>query len=256
MCNTAWRYAYHACTQHAQHTNRNRSHSLVRDCTTYRAAASSKSYTRPGDKDCIILGTMTVVYHSVLRLLLLLIPMATITLGTQPVRGDGSEGESTSTRGCISDWMGLKKAYLERQSSADVENSIFDFHPSDAINYGVLVMFYDMGPPPNTSTSGKRDCCQRGSKDCFIYFIYRHTVFSDIHPRLFYSRVGDTFSTFSSYRTHQLCWAPPPLCNAPCSKAMLHEFSTQVRTYIIILFNCSCGLFIYCTCSIYTHIWC
>ena len=177
---------------------------------------------------------MTVVCYSVLHLLLLLIPMATITLGAQPVRRDTTEGESTSTGGCISDWIGLKKAYLERQSSADVENSIFDFYPSDAINYGVLVMFYDMGPPPNTSTSGRRECCQRGSKDCIIYFIYRHTVFKDIHPRLFYSRTGRRFTSILSYETRQLCWAPPPLCRN--ESWMLIEFSTQVRMYVIILF--------------------
>ena len=179
---------------------------------------------------------MTMVYHFVLRLLLLLIPMATITLGTQPVRGDASEGESTSTGGCISDWIGLKKAYLERQSSADVEYSIFDFYPSDAINYGVLVMFYDMGPPPNTSTSGRRECCQRGSKDCIIYFIYRHTVFIDIHLQLFYSRTGHKFISHPVYKTHQLCWAPPPLCRNESLEAMLNEFSTQVCMYVIILF--------------------
>ena len=66
--------------------------------------------------------------------LLQLVALATITLGAQPVRGDASEGESTSTGGCISDWREMSKAYLERQSSADVENSIFDiFYPSHAI---------------------------------------------------------------------------------------------------------------------------
>ena len=81
--------------------------------------------------------------------------MAAIILGAPLVKEDASERESTSTRGCISDWREMKKAYLEQQFSADVEHSIFDFYPSDAINYGVLVMFYDMGPPPNTSTSGR-----------------------------------------------------------------------------------------------------
>ena len=179
---------------------------------------------------------MTVTQYSAHLLLLLLIALATITLGTQPVRGGASEGESTSTGGCISDWREMRKAYLERQSSADVENSIFDFYPSDAIDYGVLVMFYDMGPPLNTSTSGRRECCQRGSKDCFIYFIYSHTAFRDIHPRLFYSRAGHSFNSNSSYKTHQLCWAPPPLCRNGSLEAMLHEFSTQVCMYVIILF--------------------
>ena len=133
---------------------------------------------------------MTVTQYSAHLLLLLLIALATITLGAQPVRGDASEGESTSTGGCISDWREMKKAYLERQSSADVENSIFDFYPSDAIDYGVLVMFYDMGPTPNTSISGRRECCQRGSRDCIIYFIYRLTIFRDIYPNLLYSRTG------------------------------------------------------------------
>ena len=133
---------------------------------------------------------MTVTHYSAHLLLLLLIALATITLGAQPVRGDASEGESTSTGGCISDWREMRKAYLERQSSADVENSIFDFYPSDAIDYGVLVMFYDMGPTPNTSTSGRRECCQRGSRDCIIYFIFRLTIFRDIYPNLLYSRTG------------------------------------------------------------------
>ena len=101
----------------------------------------------------VLLGTMTVICRSVP--LLLLIALATTTLGAHPVKGDASEGESTNTGGCISDWRGMKKAYLQHQSSADVENSIFDFYPSDALNYSVLVMFYDVGLPTNTSTSGR-----------------------------------------------------------------------------------------------------
>ena len=172
-----------------------------------------------------LLDTMTAVCHSVL---LLLIALTTITFAAQQVRGDASEGES-NPGGCISDWRKLNKAYLERQSSADVENSIFDFNPSDAINYGVLVMFYDVGPPPNTSTSGRRECCQQGSKDCIIYFIYRFKIFRDIHPRLLYSHAGHSFGSWTAYGTTQLCWAPPPLCNNRSTEAMLHEFSQQVR---------------------------
>ena len=94
---------------------------------------------------------MTVMYFSVQRVLL--IAFATITLGAHPVKGDASEGESTNTGGCISDWRGMKKAYLQHQSSADVENSIFDFYPSDVINYGVLAIFYDVGPPRRVTHS-------------------------------------------------------------------------------------------------------
>ena len=54
-------------------------------------------------------------------------------------------------------------------------------------------MFYDVGPPPNTSTSGRRECCQRGSKDCIIHFIYRFRIFRDIHPPLFYARMFHKF---------------------------------------------------------------
>ena len=170
---------------------------------------------------------MTVTQYSAHLLLLLLIALATITLGTQPVRRDASEGDSTSTGGCISDWIGLNKAYLERQSSADVENSIFDFYPSHAINYSVLVMFYDMGPPPNTSTSGRRECCQRGNKDCIIFFIYRFKIFRDFHPEL--------IRNFALLTPHvrnltgnlkQLCWAPPRVCQQP--NKIMKEFSDQV----------------------------
>ena len=168
---------------------------------------------------------MTVICRSVP--LLLLIALATTTLGAHPVKGDASEGESTNTGGCISDWRGMKEAYLQRQSSADVENSILDFNPSDALIYGVLIMFYDVGPPPNTSTSGRRECCQRGSKDCIIHFIYRFKIFRDIHPRLLFSHTGHKFNSSSAYSTNQLCWAPPPLCSNRSEK-MLNEFSAQV----------------------------
>ena len=170
---------------------------------------------------------MTVTQYSAHLLLLLLIALATITLGTQPVRGDASEGESTSTGRCISGWREMRKAYLEQQSSADVENSIFDFYPSDAINYGVLVMFYDMGLPPNTSTSGRRECCQRGSKDCIIYFIYRFKIFRDFHPKLIRNfalltpHVGSLTGNLI-----QLCWAPPRVCQQP--NKIMKEFSEQV----------------------------
>ena len=172
---------------------------------------------------------MTVVNDS--DLILWLLALATITLRTQPVRRDANEGESTSTGGCISDWMGLNKAYLERQSSADVENYIFDFHPSDTINYGVLVMFYDMGPPPNTSTSGRRECCQRGSKDCFIYFLFRYKIFKIINPYLLFSLTGHNFETKRQlYNLNQLCWVPPPLCtnSSRSTGYILGEFSRQV----------------------------
>ena len=171
---------------------------------------------------------MTMIYYSVLLVLLIALTTIDITFAAQPVKGDGNEGEWTNAGGCVSDWRGLKKAYLERQSSADVVNSIFDFNPSDVINYGVLVMFYDVRPPPNTSTSGRRECCQRGSKDCIIYFIYRFRIFRDIHPRLLYSRMAHKFS-HSTYGTTQLCWAPPPFCNNRSTEAMLHEFSQQVH---------------------------
>ena len=161
--------------------------------------------------------------------LLLLITVTTVTRATQPARGNASEGRS-NPGGCISDWRGLKKAYLDRQSSADVENSIFTFYPSDAINYGVLVMFYDVGPPPNTSTSGRRECCQRGSKDCIIHFIYRFKIFRDIYPPLLYVRAGhDKVNSYSSYGLTQLCWSPPPLCNSSSMEKSLYEFSNQVR---------------------------
>ena len=172
-------------------------------------------------------------------LLLLLNTLATITIATQPVKGDSSEGQSNPGE-CISDWRGLKKAYLDRQSSADVENSIFDFSSSDAIRYGVLVMFYDVGPPPNTSTSGRRECCQRGSKDCIIHFIYRFMIFRNINPPLLLTRIfhrshiqysSTRFST--TYEVFQLCWSPP-LCNNSWlwKEKQLHDFSQQVATHI------------------------
>ena len=93
---------------------------------------------------------MTVITYS---LQLLLIAMTSIGIADQLVNGDASTEGLSNPGGCISDWRGLKKAYLDRQSSADAKNSIFNFYPSDAINYGVLVMFYDVGPHSNTSTS-------------------------------------------------------------------------------------------------------
>ena len=165
-------------------------------------------------------------------ILLLLIALTTIAIATQPVKGNASEGQS-NPGGCISDWRGLKKAYRDHQSSADVKNSIFDFYPgSDVTRYGVLVMFYDVGPPPNTSTSGRRECCQRGSKDCIIHFIYRFRIFRYIHPPLLYSRAGHNFhkynSASSSYAITQLCWSPPQLCNNSLMEKCLYEFSLQV----------------------------
>ena len=186
--------------------------------------------TRPA-----LLGTMAVVFHSVL--LLLLIVLTTITLAAQPVKEDASEGESTNPGGCISDWRGLKKAYLEHQSSATVNNSIFDFNPSDVINYGVLVMFYDVGPPPNSSTSGRRECCQQESDDCIIHFIYKFKIFRDIHPRLLYSRIGHSFGSSTAYGTTQLCWAPPPLCKSKSVGIILNEFSQQVQ-YTVVINSC------------------
>ena len=184
-----------------------------------------------------LLGTMTAICHSVL--LLLLIILTTITLAAQPVKGDASEGELTNPGGCISDWRGLKKAYLEHLFSADVENSIFDFSPFDAVNYGVLVMFYDVGPPPNTSTSGRRECCQRGRKDCIIHFIYRFKIFRDIHPRVLYSHTGHRFDGIATYTTNQLCWALPPFCNnkSRSTEVILYDFSQQV--YLILLHSTS-----------------
>ena len=169
------------------------------------------------------------IYYTVL---LLLITLATITLATQPVKRDSSE-EQSNPGGCISDWRELKKAYIDRQSSVDVENSIFDFSSSDVIRYGVLVMFYDVGPPPNTSTSGRRECCQRGSKDCIIHFIYRIRVFRYISSQLLHIRAGHI--TFNSsrpryaYEIAELCWSPPSLCSNSQMERDLQEFSKQVH---------------------------
>ena len=162
---------------------------------------------------------------------LMLITLTTITLATQLVKHHASE-EQTNTGGCISDWRDLNKAYFDRQSSTDVENSIFDFYPSDAISYGVLVMFYDVGPPPNTSTSGRRECCQRGSKDCTIHFIYRFRVFRDIQPNLLCSRLFLSYHCGKWYKMHQLCWAPPQFCDDGSARKSLYEFSRQVNVTV------------------------
>ena len=171
--------------------------------------------------------------------LLLLITIAATTTATQLSSDNASEGRSTSN-GCISDWRGLKKAYLDRQSSADVENSIFDFSSMDATRYGVLVMFYDVGPLPNTSTSERKECCQTGSEDCIIHFIYRFRIFRSIHPSLLYARIFHKFhvehsyttSTFSTFEVSQLCWSLP-FCNNSWTwkEKQLHDFSEQVHCF-------------------------
>ena len=177
-------------------------------------------------------SVMAALNHTIL---LLLTSMVTLTLTAQPVEGDVS-GESTNPGGCISDWRGLKKAYLQRQSTADVENSIFDFYPSDVINYGVLVMFYDVGPPPNTSTSGRRECCQRGSKDCIIHFIYRFRIFRYIYPvlldRLAFIAMPRNFGKRMPNRLNQLCWAPIPFCSRGLSERILYDFTQQVHSVL------------------------
>ena len=76
----------------------------------------------------------------------------------------------------------------------------------------------------------EEECCQRGSKDCIIYFIFRHKVFKDIHPHLLYSLAGHSFNTKHN-RLNQLCWAPPPLCSNRSLESMLSEFSTQVHMH-------------------------
>ena len=161
------------------------------------------------------------VYYFTLPLLLIALTATNIT--TQHVKRDASEGQS-NPGGCISDWRGLKKAYLDRQSSADVENSIFDFYLSDASDYGVLVMFYDVGPPPNTSTNGRRECCQQGSKDCIIHFIYRFRIFKDISPRLLrnFALVNNFIrpASFMGSGLRPLCWAS--------AGVIMMEFSQQV----------------------------
>ena len=202
-----------------------------------------------------LLRAMTMTYYSALLLQLLTLTANTIATSTQSVTGDTSEGQF-NPGGCISDWRGLKKAYLDRQSSADVENSIFDFSSSYVNNYFALVMFYDVGPPPNTSTSGRRKCCQRGSKDCIIHFIYRFRIFRYIHPQLLYSRAGHTFH-FSSSKNNvkQLCWASPPLCNNSGSENILHEFSEQVCMYKVqqlLIVHTSRAISL-CMYSIYEH---
>ena len=171
------------------------------------------------------------IYSSII--LLPFIALATITIADQLVKGDASIEGLSNPGGCISDWRGLKKAYLDRQSSADVENSIFNFYPSDAIIYGVLVVFYNVGPPPNTSTSEKRECCQRGSKGCIIHFIYRIRVFRYISSQLLHIRTGHrTFNSSRSryaYEIAELCWSPPSLCNNSQMERNLQEFSKQVH---------------------------
>ena len=163
---------------------------------------------------------------------LLLIAMTDIAIADQLVKGDASTEGLSNPGGCISDWRGLKKAYLDRQSSAKVENSIFNFYPNDTINYDVLAMFYDVGPPPNISTSGRRKCCQRGSKYCIIHFIYRFRIFRYISPQLLLVCAGHrTFNTSGSrdaYEIAQLCMSPPSLCSNSQMERDLQEFSKQV----------------------------
>ena len=166
-------------------------------------------------------------------LLMTLIAKETIALGAYSMKESRSEGQS-NPGGCISDGRGLKKAYLDHQSGADVENSIFDFYPSnaDTMDYGVLVMFYDVGPPPNTSTNGRRECCQQGSKDCIIYFIYMFRIFRDIYPRLLQNFAFSTNfirpAKNMGIGLRPLCWAPPKFCKGTSAEPIMMEFSKQV----------------------------
>ena len=214
-----------------QHTH---AKTLLRLTLGYRGQISKESSCTI--RTCYTKCSATMISYS---LLLMHIALATITctLATHPVKGDNSTEGQSNPGGCISDWRGLKKAYLDRQSSANVKNSIFDFSSMDATKYGVLVMFYDVGPPPNTSTSGRRECCQRGSEDCIIHFIYRFRIFRSIHPPLLYARIFHNYnagysstSFYSTFEISQLCWSPP-FCNNSWTwkEKQLYDFSEQVH---------------------------
>ena len=139
---------------------------------------------------------------------------------------------------CIRSLADLRQAYLDFKTapgSWPQDSTIFSYHPTDAVKYTSLAIFYDYstekdGDQPTlnsttTSSLNSTGCCNpENTSSCVVFLRHHSHLYEAAYAPLIYlyafptspNRVGK-FDSFKkkirdTFGVRKLCWKVPPFC--------------------------------------------
>ena len=130
---------------------------------------------------------------------------------------------------CIRSLADLRQAYLDFKTapgSWPKDSTIFSFHPTDAVKYTSLAIFYDIstekdGDQPTPSSLNSTGCCNpENTSSCVVFLRHHSHLYITIYPSLIYlyafpltpSQVGWFGKFINRFGVQKLCWKVPPFC--------------------------------------------
>ena len=182
-------------------------------------------------------------------------PLLQLANNTVCAEDDNPEAPLNS---CIRSLADLRHAYLDLKTapgSRPRDSTIFIFHPTDAVKYTSLAIFYDLSTEEseeqalsfslNKSTS---DCCNpENTNNCKVFLRHQSHLYRAIYPSLVFlyafptepNKVGKLQwfrKRIGKYTVNEFCWKVPPLCtssemvvkNGDINK-VLEAFTAEVR---------------------------
>ena len=155
----------------------------------------------------------------------------------------GVWSSESSQLGCIKNMKDLMKNYkCDQLSAIPGQDSIFS--PSVTNIYdNIRAVYYSISIGNSTEESTLtrepayvEKCCDPSlTATCKVYFVYSHSIFYNILPKVLYSlailrRPGWVLTSAHNY-VHQYCWKPRPFCTLGNFnfEQIFQDFSSQVN---------------------------
>ena len=162
---------------------------------------------------------------------------------------------------CIRSLADLRQAYLDFKTapgSWPQDNTIFSYHPTDAVKYTSLAIFYDYstekdGDQPTlnsttTSSLNSTGCCNpENTSSCVVFLRHHSHLYEAAYAPLIFlyafpttpNKVGELHwfkkRMNRKYGVHELCWKVPPFCTPSKmvggvnNEKLLEAFTAEVR---------------------------
>ena len=180
------------------------------------------------------------------------IPVPQLLNGSTVAQEGSPEAHPTA---CIRSLADLRQAYLDFKTapgSRPQDNTIFSYHPTDAVKYTSLAIFYDYSTEEDgdqlvSSSLNSQGCCNpQNTRSCKAFLRYYSHLYSAIYPPLIFmyafppspflvSKLNKSIETkMNKFGVRKLCWKVPPFCNPSkmfgrqSDQVLLKEFTAQV----------------------------
>lgn len=196
-------------------------------------------------------------------------PSANLTDGESPTTGLPLPPEVTNTAvveesrlmshptACIRSLVDLRQAFLDLKTapgSKPEENTIFSFHPIQAVRYTSLALFYDYStlkegnqPASFSNSSNSTMCCNpENPSSCIVFFRHHSYLYRAIYAPLIFlyafptmpNKIGSSKwfnKRIRNLGVHKLCWKVPPFCTQSerigghNERQLLKAFTAEVK---------------------------